>query len=461
MHRWIFLGWSSSAFFASLVFVDQTSPLVGRLTGTAAACHDESDPDCLDFTATQFNSFYIVFYWVGGIVAMFSGFFIARYGVWLTSCLTAAFQFLGMFLFTLGPYLTSSSSAFALMLIGRLIFSIGLFCQMVLSHQIKSHWFFGKELAVAFALYNVSSRLGSIVALSAIGAIVEDVGLQRTLWITLAFGILSVIGSIVSGWIYKKHASTSIDAAVYVDSKGIGQFGFRKVLSLCREYWIITATVCFVYGPLLTTIADYPQYLSERYGYTEAAAGQITGIVPDIAICAPVFGIFIDKFGWRDIINTLSTGLLFLAVILPVAIGNLQPIVTVTLMGVAYSGIIVGLWGSIPLVVSPGDVGVAFGVALSLQSLATGLLLLVCGILLDQSDLEAAQRWEFFFILLASCGAAAWLLSGVSIFYDHKNPLRPLRMKHVVSVIKTKSNSFIHELTPLINGTDVRGTLKK
>ena len=67
-----------------------------RLSGIAAACHDGRDTACLDFNATAFNSFYVVLFWAGGITAIFSGFFISRYGVWVTSLVTAGLLFTGM-----------------------------------------------------------------------------------------------------------------------------------------------------------------------------------------------------------------------------------------------------------------------------------------------------------------------------------------------------------------------------
>ncbi|OQV25650.1 hypothetical protein BV898_00585 [Hypsibius exemplaris] len=450
MYRWVFLFWSSLSFFVSQIFIDQTAPLVGRLTGKAEACRNGDDPDCLDLTATEFNSFYVVQYWVGGVAALSSGFFLARYGVWTTSCTSGSLSFLGMLMFTLGPYLAASSSSYALMLVGRLIFALGIFTQVVLSHQIKSHWFLGKELALAFALYNVSSRLGSVCALTAMGAIVQQMGLQRTLWITLAMGVLAPVGAVLAGWTYKRHASASIDAAVYVDTNGIGHFGLRKVAQLGREFWTLSAMVFFFYGPLFTLIADYPKYLAERYQYDEASAGEITGVVSDIAFFAPLLGLLIDKIGWRDVLNSMATALFFTGLLLPATVRNLQPVAIPVLLGLSYAVLLVGLWCSIPLVTAPADTGVAFGVSLGLQALSSGILLLVTGVLLDQTALDIAKRWENFFIFLASIGGMAFLLSGLSLYYDRQNPLRPLRMKHAISFITADANSAVNESSLLL-----------
>ena len=148
------------------------------------------------------------------------------------------------------------------MLTGRLIFSVGCYAQLTLSHQVKSHWFLGRELALAFALYNDSSKLGSIVALASIGELVQRVGLQNTLWISFVICLMGPIAAVISGWVYKTYASVTLDVEIFVDSSRTGDFGFAKLTRLGREYWVIAAMVFFYFGPLFTIIADFPKFIT-------------------------------------------------------------------------------------------------------------------------------------------------------------------------------------------------------
>lgn len=70
---------------------------------------------------------------------------------------------------TIAPYGTSNEAAFALFLIGRLIFAVGYFGNITLSHEVKSHWFLEKELALAFTIYVTSCRFGSVLSFAAVG----------------------------------------------------------------------------------------------------------------------------------------------------------------------------------------------------------------------------------------------------------------------------------------------------
>ena len=139
---------------------------------------------------------------------------------------------------------------------------------------------------------------------------------------------------------------------------------------------------------------------------------------------------------------------------------DFQAVVTLIFIAFSYAILAVGIWGSIPVVTAPAVVGVAMGVAVGLQALASGLLLLLTGILLDRSALSHSGSWQVFFIFQACCGAVAFLLSGLSIYFDRKNSDRPLRVQHrhsipsVVMEMNPAAIDGVGEATPLME--DIR-----
>ncbi|OQV18910.1 hypothetical protein BV898_06972 [Hypsibius exemplaris] len=453
MNRWVFLFFSSLTFFTAEFFVDQSAPLVSRLSGTAEACNNGTDNTCLDFTATQFNSLFVAHFWAGGLAALCTGFIIGKFGVWFTSCGTAGLLLVGLLLFTIGPYSASTTIAFWVMLFGRLIFALGYFAQIVLSHQVKAHWFFGRELGVAYGIYHDSSRLSMIFAYASLGSIVRRVGLQNTLWITFAICMLAPICAITAGWIYKKYASNTIDTAVFTGGFAgrPHEFGLRKCIELAPDYWIIAGMIFCYFGGIFTTLADFPKYLTEVYGYSETKAGQLTGIIPDIAIITPLFGYLIDRFGRRDIFNFTGTLLFFFGLIGIAFIPGFMPPLACLFIAISFAIMTVSFWSSIPVITPPSHVGVAMGIGIGLQALAAGLLLLITGFLLDQMTISVVQRWMNFFILLATLAGLSWLLSGASIYLDRKNPKRPLRRRHQLPAVpEDMAFEDAGELSPLM-----------
>ncbi|XP_055357570.1 uncharacterized protein LOC129602552, partial [Paramacrobiotus metropolitanus] len=154
---------ATSITFLSEFIVEQITILNGRLQGTADDCQNGNDPDCLHFSSVQFNGLFVAHFWAGGTAALLTGFFVGRFGVWIASIVSSVFLLVGMLLITIGPYSMSNDAAFALLLTGRIVYAIGYFGNITLSHEVKSHWFLGKELALAFALYMTMCRIGSVL----------------------------------------------------------------------------------------------------------------------------------------------------------------------------------------------------------------------------------------------------------------------------------------------------------
>ena len=76
--------------------MDEMSTLNGRLQGTAAACRNGTDPDCLHFSSSQFNGLYVAHFWVGAVAAFFTGFFVGRVGIFVASCCSAGCLLVGL-----------------------------------------------------------------------------------------------------------------------------------------------------------------------------------------------------------------------------------------------------------------------------------------------------------------------------------------------------------------------------
>ncbi|GAU92053.1 hypothetical protein RvY_04197-2 [Ramazzottius varieornatus] len=300
MKRWVFLFFSCAALFGAQMISDETAILATRLSGTSPGCYQNTGTDygCLSMSATEFNALYVIHFWAGAVCALCTGFLTARYGVWVMSLATGGSLLVGMIFFTLGPYCETTEAAFALMMVGKLIYGCGYWGNIVVSQQAKSHWFFGKELAVSFALYTNSIRVSAIVTYASVGTIVQTVGLQHTMWIVFIVALTGPLGAVIAGWIYREHAESSMEASVYRESlvyaKGL-DFSVAKRLN--RYFWTLGLYLFLFYGAIIMVLADFPKFLAEARGETEAVAGLITGIVVDVGILSPLLGIITDLYG--------------------------------------------------------------------------------------------------------------------------------------------------------------------
>ena len=98
-----------------------------------------------------------------------------------------------------------------------------------------------------------------------------------------------------------------------------------------------------------------------EYGFSEATASYLTGIVYDMALLAPLSGWLTDRYGYREYWFTGTAGLLFFGFILLYYVRQGPPWVFIIFIGLGYTSFGPTAWSSIPLIVPPDAVGLATG----------------------------------------------------------------------------------------------------
>ncbi|GAU92055.1 hypothetical protein RvY_04199 [Ramazzottius varieornatus] len=451
--RWVFLLFSCLTIFGVEWLVDETSILASRFSGTAPDCFQRngSDTTCLNMNNAEFNALYVAHNWAGTVVALCTGFFVTRYGVYNVSMVTSALLLAGMILFTVGPYCSATSAAFAVMMVGRLVFGCGYWGNVVVSHQVKSHWFFGKELAVAFGLYSGSFRLSSIVTYASIGSIVEKYGMQTTMWIVFAIALSGPVCAVTAGWYYRQYAEQSMDRSLWSTARSHPGTAVALVKQLNRQYWMIALFLLTFYGTVLSVISDFPKFLIEARENTETAAGLISGIIADIAMFSPLIAIITDRYGWRDIQMLTASSLLFLAFLGMDLIPGFNAILFCVLVGLSYAFMSACVWSGVVVTTTPSTVGVAMGLATSLQSFGAGLFMLIGGFILDASSNSLQNKWVNFYVLL-TCTVSLSLVAAVTAWYlDRNTVLKPLRSKYSTAIpaVAAEMNEEVNECSPI------------
>ncbi|XP_055335892.1 major facilitator superfamily domain-containing protein 1-like [Paramacrobiotus metropolitanus] len=441
--RWVFLIFNGLHFFSTALFQDELSGLNGRLQGTVEDCHNGMDTTCLNFTASQFNGIYVSGFWMGCITSILTGFFVARFGVWVSSYWTGLCILFGSTLFTLGPYL-SNQSAFAIMLIGRFSACIGVYGNFVVSGEVKSHWFSGKELALSFSIYFCCGRIGSIVAFTSVGSLLESLGLQNTLWVLWVLTQGATIFAVLSGWVYQNYTSARLDAQVLDDSAAV-TYNLYTLGHLGTSCWLMCGVVFFFYGALNSMLADGTKFFIEMYNYSETKAAITVGIIPDIGLIAPLFGWLIDRYGYRDVVTCVATLFMLLAILLiaPVPVSAVM-IIGLSCLALAYALDIACFWSNIAVLVTyPPYVVIGLGVGIASELLASGLLLLISGFILDDTSLTIEARWRNFFITVTLFAATAVVFAVVLVVYDWMKGGKKLREKTgvVPSMAAAEGNS--------------------
>lgn len=154
------------------------------------------------------------------------------------------------------------------MLFGRLLFASGYFGNQVLSLEVQSHWFRGKELAFAFTIYLSCSRLATVLSFAFIGALVEQLGLQTTFWCTFGIGMVAPISAVSAGFLYRRSSISSLVDSLRDDRTITGTIRLSNIKGLGRMFWLLCGIIFFYYAVLFTFIVDGPKFIivsSDRF----------------------------------------------------------------------------------------------------------------------------------------------------------------------------------------------------
>mmetsp|Transcript_17246 Transcript_17246/g.28943 ORF Transcript_17246/g.28943 Transcript_17246/m.28943 type:complete len:573 (-) Transcript_17246:326-2044(-) len=147
----------------------------------------------------------------------------------------------------------------------------------------------------------------------------------------------------------------------------------------------------------------------------ELQAGTIMSIPYIISAClSPVLGGFVDRFGLRAIIATIAPMML---VVVHSLLGytDVDPVGPLVGQGLAYAGFAAVIWPSVPLIVPARLVGLAYGVAFSIQNAGLASFPLIIAAVYEDNGDKYIPAVETFFVLVAATGV---LVGFYLNFYD-------------------------------------------
>jgi MFS family permease len=137
------------------------------------------------------------------------------------------------------------------------------------------------------------------------------------------------------------------------------------------------------------------------------------------ACLSPVLGFFVDRFGYRAVIATLSP-LALVVVHIFLGFTNVSPIGPLVGQGLAYSCFAAVLWPSVGLVVEQRLVGFGYGIVVSIQNMGLASFPLIIAAIYAGADNQYIPEVEVFFIACAWCGVIIGLyLNYYDYYYMH------------------------------------------
>jgi len=371
LYRWMVLVFVSLAMFGSYYAYDALSPLADVLKQQ------------LGFSDVNIGFLQAIYSFPNIFTVVIGGVIIDRIGLRKSLMIFAVLSFVG-------PAITAATSHFSIMAAGRLIFGMGAESLNVAATTALARWFRGKDLSFALGLNLTASRLGTFAALnSPTWARWAYANWRDPFLIALAFSALCVVGAAVY-WMMEAWAENNYDLGKVSTDKVV----FADLWKFGASYWLIVALCVVFYSAIFPFQTFAVEFFKDAHGTSREFGGFLSSTLTLFAmIVTPLFGLLVDRVGKRALLMMLGSLLLipvylmlayihsasYVTVYLPsladwhfALVTHRLPTVlllTMAMMGVAFSLIPAVMWPSVAYIVDQSKLGTAYGLMTMIQNL--------------------------------------------------------------------------------------------
>ena len=363
----------------------------------------------LGFTSSQFGLLISSTTWANlALMIIVGGMALDRWGIRRTGVILAVIATAGAYVVWLGSkgvFGTSKNQMLWSMVVGRILFGIGLETTCVLISRTIVKWFKGKELAFAMGMNIVVGRLGSFMAIS----FSLDLGggnLSSALVISASIILMGTLLFIAYLGLDKKLDRQLAEAAGEDELKaGDEEFKFSDLGKLLTDHsFIFISLLCVAFYSAVFPFLQYaPDLLVNKFGFTYTLPDlsgasfmkkvgayltngpKVSGLIPlGTIIFTPIFGRLVDSKGKAASLMILGSVLLIyahltLSVLNSVVLGYTG----LFALGVAFSLVPAAMWPSVAKIVAENRLGTAYATMFTIQNYGLSLFYFGIGRVLD------------------------------------------------------------------------------
>ena len=193
--------------------------------------------------------------------------------------------------------------------------------------------------------------------------------------------------------------------------------------SLPATFWLVSIIIALFYNCIFPFLADAKDFIQLKYDMPPQRASTIAGLVYLVSmVISPFLGYGVDYFGRRTWIILYGTGIT-IPVFWLFYSSSVTPILLMLLLGSGYCVCASALWPSIQLLVPPASVGIANGVATSIQMLGIGSSNLIVGAVQDANAnvTGGVHGYKAVMVFFLAMGATAFATSIVLFFVERRS----------------------------------------
>lgn len=393
-YRWAVLVVISLAMFGNYYVYDAVSPIADLLK------------EQLGFSDSNIGLLNAIYSFPNIVMVLVGGIIIDRIGVKKATLLFGVLCFLG-------AAVTAATGSLPVMAAGRLIFGLGAESLIVSVTTAIAKWFKGKELSFAFGANLTIARLGSFLALnSPTWARPAYVDWQWPLLIAVGFGTLCIVGAVIY-WVMENRAERKYRLGEAGETEKVR---FSELFRFPKAYVYVVLLCVTFYSAIFPFQTFAVKFFIEAHGTTREFGGFLSSLITLFAmIFTPIFGYVVDRVGRRALFMMWGS-LLLVPVYLMMAFTDVNLLVPMAMMGIAFSLVPAVMWPAVAYLVEEKRLGTAYGFMTMIQNIGLFGFNMIIGWANDYAGASAQNPGGYalgmwIFSILGFLGFAfAWLL---------------------------------------------------
>ncbi len=401
--RWFALGLVSFTMLAAYFFVDMMAPLQSLLEKKYAW-----QPDTYGFfSGSEYMLNVFGFLIISGII-------LDKMGIRFTGMTAASTMLIGGLIkyygltdyFNNGGFGYEFFNSFWLSMpasakvasIGYAIFGIGVEMAGITISKTIVKWFKGKELALAMGMEMATARMGASVAFF-FSSVIAGAGKPgedpiKSIWFGL--GLLSIGFLTFLTYLFMDMKLEKQDS-VHQSDEPAEEFRLSDLAKILtnRGFLLISLLCVLFYCGVFPFLKYAVNMMQNRLGISNLAAGYISGLLPvGTIILTPIIGNYLDRKGKGATMMIYGAALLTLAH-LTFALAPLNmtlAIISIMVLGVAFSLVPASMWPSVPKIVEDRYLGSAYALVFWIQNIGLWFIPWLIGVVLVKVNPGVAER---------------------------------------------------------------------
>lgn len=291
----------------------------------------------------------------------------------------------------LNSFLTDIPASAKLAYVGFAIFGVGVEMAGITVSKTIVKWFKGKELALAMGLEMAVARLGVFAVFQLSPIFAKHGGVPNSMLWATAFIFIGFLLFLVYTFIDRQYDR---EKGMQSDVEPEEQFRLRDLKELITNSgFIAIVLLCVLFYSAIFPFQKFAtEMLQSRLDIPIQTASRLVSLFPIGAmVLTPIIGSYLDFKGkgatmmfYGALLLTISHGIFAL---LPDSLFNVPvAIITIIILGTAFSLVPASLWPSIPKIVKERYLGSAYAVTFYIQNIGLLLVPILIGWALSVSN---------------------------------------------------------------------------